>query len=106
MKLATTGYAPKDFSSSFVSPEQSTSGLLEVKEKKMMNSKDRGDWSCSSCQESYNSGKNRSPWIQCWFYLNWYHENCQSVDLNNPPTAFMWSECSNVEAIVSDSESD
>jgi hypothetical protein len=63
MKLATTGYAPKDFSSSCVSPGQSISGLAEVKEKKEMKSKDKDDWSCSSSQKSYNSGKNRSPWM-------------------------------------------
>jgi hypothetical protein len=71
-----------------------------------MKNKDKVDWSCYFCQESYNSDKSRSPWIQCWFCLNSYHENCQSVDLNNPPTVFMCSECANVEAIVNDSESD
>jgi hypothetical protein len=70
MKLAATGYASKDFSSSCVSPEQSTSGLAEVKEKKEMKSKDKDDWFCPY-QESYNSGKNRSPWMQCCFCLNW-----------------------------------
>jgi hypothetical protein len=62
MKLVTTGYAPKDFSSSRASPEQSTSGLTDAKEKKEKKSKGKDDWFCP-CQESYNSGKNRCPWM-------------------------------------------
>jgi hypothetical protein len=68
------------------------SGLAEVKEKKEIKIKDNDDWFCP-CQESYNSGNNRSPCVQCCFCLNWQHENCQSVDLNNAPTVFMCSEC-------------
>ena len=65
---------------------------------------DEDEWFCPTCNETYSKERNKSPWIQCCFYLRWYHENCQSIDSKNPPMVFMCNICALQEE--NDSESD
>lgn len=86
------------------SSSTSTSTSTSAKSRKINRKSEEDDWFYPTCNESYNKGHNKSPWIQFCFCLRWYHENCQSIDSKNSPAVFMGNICAQQEENSSESD--
>lgn len=95
MKLTSTCYTYKDFSSSFARPEPISTGLAEVKEKRKVRKNGR----FFPLVRKVITKVNRQSVDTDLFCLSCYHENHQSIDLNNPQSFFVYIERANIESV-------